>query len=80
VAAFEELIGSHGGLGGMQTHPMLLHPSDWAIDEEIVGAPAVYRQLRRWIESTGHRLGSGEAPATEAASALEPDVEVVPAS
>ena len=26
VAAFEELIGSHGGLGGPQTHPMIMHP------------------------------------------------------
>ena len=63
VAAFEELIGSHGGLGGMQTHPMILHPTDWTIDEPIVGAPAVYRQLRRWIESTGHRLGTPEGSA-----------------
>ncbi len=68
VAAFEELIGSHGGLGGMQTHPMILHPSDWTIDEPIVGAPAVYRQLRAWIESTGHRLGTPQdgAPAPSA--------------
>ena len=27
VAAFEELIGSHGGLGGPQTEPFILHPS-----------------------------------------------------
>ncbi len=50
VAAFEELIGSHGGLGGAQTKGLLLHPSDWQLDEEIVGAPAVYRQIRRWAE------------------------------
>ncbi len=28
VAAFEELIGSHGGLGGQQTDAFLFHPSD----------------------------------------------------
>ncbi len=39
VAAFEELIGSHGGLGGIQTLPLLLHPSEWTLDEELVGAP-----------------------------------------
>jgi len=50
VAAFEELIGSHGGLGGAQTQALLIHPSEWQLDEEIVGAPAVYRQLRRWAE------------------------------
>ena len=27
VAAFEELIGSHGGLGGHQTEPFILHPT-----------------------------------------------------
>jgi hypothetical protein len=40
VAAFEELIGSHGGLGGPQTQPVILYPSDWVLDEELVGAPA----------------------------------------
>jgi hypothetical protein len=57
VAAFEELIGSHGGLGGAQTQPFLLHPADWAIDEPLIGAEAVYRQLRRWLESMGIPLG-----------------------
>lgn len=50
VAAFEELIGSHGGLGGAQTKGLLVHPAEWQVDEEIVGAPAVYRQIRRWAE------------------------------
>jgi hypothetical protein len=50
VAAFEELIGSHGGLGGTQAEPLLLHPTEWIIDEELVSAPAVYRQIRRWAE------------------------------
>jgi uncharacterized membrane protein YvlD (DUF360 family) len=58
VAAFEELIGSHGGLGGPQTHAMILHPAEWALDEELLGADAVYRQLRRWAERhLGHRFG-----------------------
>jgi hypothetical protein len=43
VAAFEELIGCHGGLGGDQTRPFLLFPA------ELVGAAAVYRQLKRWL-------------------------------
>ena len=50
VAAFEELIGSHGGLGGIQTMPFLLHPAEWDLDEDLVGAPAVHRQIRRWAE------------------------------
>jgi uncharacterized membrane protein YvlD (DUF360 family) len=50
VAAFEELIGSHGGLGGWQTRPCLVYPAEWAEpDGRLIGAPAVHRQLKRWI-------------------------------
>jgi hypothetical protein len=31
VAAFEDLVGSHGGLGGGQTEAFLLHPSGWPL-------------------------------------------------
>ncbi|MGZ6372568.1 MAG: alkaline phosphatase family protein [Candidatus Limnocylindria bacterium] len=49
VTSFEELVGSHGGLGGWQTEPFILYPSEWTLDEDPpVGAPALYRQLRRW--------------------------------
>ena len=58
VAAFEELIGSHGGLGGPQTQPFILHPAAWTLDERIPnGAPAIYRNLRRWLEGVGIQLG-----------------------
>jgi uncharacterized membrane protein YvlD (DUF360 family) len=51
VAAFEELVGSHGGLGGPQTSPFLLFPAEWPLDDvDLVGAPAVHRQLRRWLD------------------------------
>jgi uncharacterized membrane protein YvlD (DUF360 family) len=33
VAAYEELIGSHGGLGGEQTDAFIFHPSDMEIPE-----------------------------------------------
>jgi hypothetical protein len=63
VAAFEELIGSHGGLGGQQTEPFILHPAEWQLDEPIpIGAPAVYRNLRRWLESIGIPLGAPNVP------------------
>ncbi|MFL5726140.1 MAG: phage holin family protein [Chloroflexota bacterium] len=68
VAAFEELIGSHGGLGGAQTEPMILHPAEWKIDEPIVGAEAVYRQIRRWLEANGISLSKTEATAIEPAA------------
>jgi uncharacterized membrane protein YvlD (DUF360 family) len=68
VAAFEELIGSHGGLGGPQTEPFILHPAEWTLDEEVpLGAPAIYRNIRRWLESIDIPLGRpAEAPVTEA--------------
>ncbi len=69
VAAFEELIGSHGGLGGPQTEPFILHPVDWELDEEIpLGAPAIYRNIRRWLESIGIALGPADAPVPASAS------------
>jgi putative membrane protein len=50
VYAFEELVGSHGGLGGPQTRPFLLYPSELPLEEtELVGAEAIYRQLRCWM-------------------------------
>ncbi|WP_278522103.1 phage holin family protein [Methanobrevibacter arboriphilus] len=47
VAAFEELVGSHGGLGGTQNKPFIMYPSDWKIkDEKIVGAENIHRILK----------------------------------
>jgi hypothetical protein len=66
VAAFEELIGSHGGLGGHQTEPFILHPVDWSLDEEVpLGAPAIYRNIRRWLDSMGIALGGDATGPTE---------------
>jgi len=54
VAAFEELIGSHGGLGGAQTAGLLVVPAEWAPpDDEPIGAPAVHRLLRGWLAGMG---------------------------
>ncbi|HEU4572739.1 MAG TPA: phage holin family protein [Candidatus Limnocylindrales bacterium] len=75
VAAFEELIGSHGGLGGMQTEPFILHPADWELAPEVpVGAPALYANLRRWLESIGIGLGptGAEASTARGTSAARP--------
>src|SRR5215208_3400289 len=56
VAAFEELVGSHGGLGGPQSYPFVLAPSDWALPKEpIVGAEAMHRRMRRWLADLGHQ-------------------------
>lgn len=54
VAAFEELVGSHGGLGGGQAHPFVLHPAElpWSGDG-VVGAEAVHRLLCGWLAQLG---------------------------
>jgi hypothetical protein len=45
--AFEELVGSHGGLGGNQTRPFLLVPSDWERPEQdLVGPGSIHELLR----------------------------------
>jgi hypothetical protein len=55
VAAFEELVGSHGGMGGPQSFPFVLHPSEltWPGDE-VVGAERVHRVFRGWLAVLGH--------------------------
>src|SRR6478672_3511221 len=80
VAAFEELIGSHGGLGGPQTEPFILHPTEWTLDEDVpLGAPSIYRNIRRWLSSIGIELGpQGAAPAA-ASKPAEPPATPEPA-
>jgi uncharacterized membrane protein YvlD (DUF360 family) len=47
--AFEELISFHGGLGGPQTRPFILHPSRLPLPERpLVGAAAVHEVLSSW--------------------------------
>ena len=63
VAAFEELVGSHGGLGGPQTSPFLVFPAAWEPgDGDLVGAPAVHGLLQTWRDhlgcATGRQRGS----------------------
>ena len=55
VCAFEELIGSHGGVGGDQSKPFILYPSDWKIpDEEIIGAESIYKILKENLKIIKH--------------------------
>jgi uncharacterized membrane protein YvlD (DUF360 family) len=61
VAAFEELVGSHGGLGGTQSFPFVLHPSELAWpDDEVVGAERVHRIFRGWLAGLGHSSYASE--------------------
>lgn len=66
VHAFEEQIGSHGGLGGAQSHPFLLWPVELTPPvpdgEPLTGAEQVHRVLRRWLEEAeGPQLPLGPA-------------------
>ena len=56
--AFEELISFHGGLGGPQTRPFILHPVELPMPaERLVGAASVHRLLMDW-----RRLLQAEPP------------------
>jgi len=66
VAAFEELVGCHGGVGGWQTRPLLVFPAAWGLDADLLddqgrlyGADVVHQQLVRWLERLGHRKDLG---------------------
>jgi hypothetical protein len=64
VAAFEELVGSHGGLGGTQAHPFVLHPAElpWPA-QPVVGAEHVHRILCGWLAGLGHTAySSSDSP------------------
>ena len=65
IHAFEDQVGSHGGIGGPQNHAIVIHPRSWDLDEDLlddvdgvrmpVGPVAVHRQLLRWRR----RIGAG---------------------
>ena len=70
--AFEELISFHGGMGGAQTRPFLLHPSSLSLpDEPIVGAAAVHDLLLGWR----NELNGTERPAEP-----QPALEITPSA
>jgi len=55
VAAFEELVGSHGGMGGSQSFPFVVLPAGWRLPEHaIVGPDHMHRHMRRWLADLGH--------------------------
>ena len=50
--AFEELISFHGGMGGPQTRPFIMHPVSLPMaDGPLVGAAAVHALLSGWRRS-----------------------------
>jgi uncharacterized membrane protein YvlD (DUF360 family) len=63
VAAFEELVGSHGGLGATQCFPFVMFPSElpWP-EKHVVGAERVHEIFRGWLASLGHESYAISAP------------------
>ena len=55
VASYEELIGSHGGLGGQQTDPFIFCDKDISIPDNIINSREVYSVLQG-IRETPMRL------------------------
>ncbi len=56
VAAFEGLVGCHGGLGGWQDRASIVFPTDLPYPaERVVGADAMHVALRTILRHLGHR-------------------------
>ena len=65
--AFEELISFHGGLGGPQTIPFLLHPIELTTPAEpIVGAASLHELLVSWRHQL--QLHAATTPTTSTAT------------
>lgn len=71
VAAFEELVGSHGGLGGDQTAAVLLVPSSWPAlpvgthHADALSGEQVHAALLDRLRTLGLRPGDAPARADE---------------
>jgi uncharacterized membrane protein YvlD (DUF360 family) len=73
--AFEELISFHGGIGGPQTRPFILHPAHLEVPARpILGAANVHGILAAWRQQlqAGPNGGPAEAEREEAAVGEQP--------
>jgi hypothetical protein len=65
VVGIDDLVGAHGGVGGMQTHPFLIYPAAWTERApEVAGAAAMHRFLRR--HALGWNCSAASRPDTRA--------------
>jgi uncharacterized membrane protein YvlD (DUF360 family) len=70
VAPFEHQVGSHGGLGGMQTKAFVMYPTAFATQDktvDLVGAPEVNRKIHEWMDRAKEMYASGEVAEAEVA-------------
>ncbi len=79
VTAFEELVGSHGGLGGAQTEAVLLHPAGWwhrtTVDPEEGGraAPLTGVEVHDLLVDRLRQLGLRPGDVDDAGAGRAPD-------
>ncbi|MFF3286304.1 phage holin family protein [Streptomyces sp. NPDC003023] len=81
VHAFEEQIGSHGGLGGEQSQAFLLSPFELsppvAFGDELIGAERVHQVLRRWLrEGEGPQVPIGPVDVSRPEGETEEEIPV----
>jgi hypothetical protein len=68
VAAFEGLVGAHGGLGGWQDRAVLLVPRglEGCLPQRVEGADVLHQALVGMLQVCGHRTGLDEEEAATA--------------
>jgi uncharacterized membrane protein YvlD (DUF360 family) len=71
--AFEELISFHGGIGGFQTRPFILHPTHLEVPQgPILGAASVHGILSGWRQQLQGDVTLGAARQARAGVTGEP--------
>ena len=68
IASFEELIGSHGGMGGEQTSPFIFHPLSVEIPDDITNSTQIFDVLhnsRTRLSEKKSLPGNGRESAAE---------------
>lgn len=71
--AFEELIGFHGGMGGEQIHPFVLHPTELkAPDGDLIGAASVHQLAKSWLTELHGEPAGANGKAESAAEDPQP--------
>jgi uncharacterized membrane protein YvlD (DUF360 family) len=79
VHAFEEQAGSHGGLGGPQSHPFLLHPVELPVpDALLTGAEALHTLFGGWLTPAPARPDRLPVPAPAQGTPQTPEPVVRP--
>ncbi len=68
VAAFEDLVGCHGGLGGWQDRAFVVVPRDLPFPpDRVIGADSLHVALRTILRALGHRtdIDDGAVPSPQ---------------